>query len=107
MSYIRSTGRVSSAVEQRFCKPLVGSSILSPGTNKVRLVCNFRDRFYVAARRECSPLFPAFPKVSRLLHATRARQRDRAVLAHATLEPPDGNRSRWKRMAAAGQAARE
>jgi hypothetical protein len=24
--------RVSSAVEQRFCKPLVGSSILSPGT---------------------------------------------------------------------------
>jgi hypothetical protein len=29
-----SKGRVSSAVEQRFCKPLVGSSILSPGTNK-------------------------------------------------------------------------
>jgi hypothetical protein len=28
--------RVSSAVEQRFCKPLVGSSILSPGTNKIR-----------------------------------------------------------------------
>jgi hypothetical protein len=27
--------RVSSAVEQRFCKPLVGSSILSPGTNKI------------------------------------------------------------------------
>jgi hypothetical protein len=26
--------RVSSAVEQRFCKPLVGSSILSPGTTK-------------------------------------------------------------------------
>jgi hypothetical protein len=25
--------RVSSAVEQRFCKPLVGSSILSPGTS--------------------------------------------------------------------------
>src|SRR5262249_19632615 len=25
--------RVSSAVEQRFCKPLVGSSNLSPGTN--------------------------------------------------------------------------
>ena len=24
--------RVNSAVEQRFCKPLVGSSILSPGT---------------------------------------------------------------------------
>ena len=31
-----SKGRVSSAVEQRFCKPLVGSSILSPGTNKIR-----------------------------------------------------------------------
>ena len=29
-------GRVSSAVEQRFCKPLVGSSILSPGTNKIK-----------------------------------------------------------------------
>src|ERR1043165_2695414 len=28
--------RVSSAVEQRFCKPLVGSSILSPGTNRIR-----------------------------------------------------------------------
>jgi hypothetical protein len=28
--------RVSSAVEQRFCKPLVGSSILSPGTNKIK-----------------------------------------------------------------------
>jgi hypothetical protein len=28
--------RVSSAVEQRFCKPLVGSSILSPGTNKFK-----------------------------------------------------------------------
>src|ERR1035437_9976469 len=27
--------RVSSAVEQRFCKPLVGSSILTPGTNKI------------------------------------------------------------------------
>src|SRR5215471_17114249 len=26
-------GRVSSVVEQRFCKPLVGSSNLSPGTN--------------------------------------------------------------------------
>jgi hypothetical protein len=26
--------RVSSAVEQRFCKPLVGSSILSPGTRE-------------------------------------------------------------------------
>jgi hypothetical protein len=25
--------RVSSVVEQRFCKPLVGSSNLSPGTN--------------------------------------------------------------------------
>ena len=29
------SSRVSSAVEQRFCKPLVGSSILSPGTNKI------------------------------------------------------------------------
>jgi hypothetical protein len=27
--------RVSSVVEQRFCKPLVGSSNLSPGTNKI------------------------------------------------------------------------
>ena len=32
-SSLRSS-RVSSAVEQRFCKPLVGSSILSPGTRK-------------------------------------------------------------------------
>jgi hypothetical protein len=30
--------RVSSEVEQRFCKPLVGSSILSPGTNDI---CDF------------------------------------------------------------------
>ena len=28
-------GRVSSAVEQRFCKPKVGSSILSPGTIQI------------------------------------------------------------------------
>jgi hypothetical protein len=27
--------RVSSVVEQRFCKPLVGSSNLSPGTNPI------------------------------------------------------------------------
>ena len=27
--------RVSSVVEQRFCKPLVGSSNLSPGTNRL------------------------------------------------------------------------
>ena len=32
----RDLGRVSSAVEQRFCKPLVGSSILSPGTNEIK-----------------------------------------------------------------------
>ena len=35
--------RVSSAVEQRFCKPLVGSSILSPGTNKIRYFSRFRQ----------------------------------------------------------------
>ena len=34
--------RVSSAVEQRFCKPLVGSSILSPGTNKIRHFLHYR-----------------------------------------------------------------
>jgi hypothetical protein len=28
--------RVSSVVEQRFCKPLVGSSNLSPGTSKIK-----------------------------------------------------------------------
>ena len=28
--------RVSSAVEQRFCKPLVGGSSPSPGTNKIK-----------------------------------------------------------------------
>jgi len=28
--------RVSSAVEQRFCKPLVGSSNLSPGTSNIK-----------------------------------------------------------------------
>jgi hypothetical protein len=33
------SSRVSSAVEQRFCKPLVGSSILSPGTNKIKDLC--------------------------------------------------------------------
>jgi hypothetical protein len=33
--------RVSSAVEQRFCKPLVGSSILSPGTNEIKYLCDF------------------------------------------------------------------
>ena len=37
-------GRVSSAVEQRFCKPLVGSSILSPGTNKIRYTHVFVER---------------------------------------------------------------
>jgi hypothetical protein len=46
--------RVSSAVEQRFCKPLVGSSILSPGTNKIRHFCNFARRNRVAACRWCS-----------------------------------------------------
>ena len=30
------TCRVSSAVEQRFCKPLVGGSIPSPGTNEIK-----------------------------------------------------------------------
>jgi hypothetical protein len=34
--------RVSSAVEQRFCKPLVGSSILSPGTTKIGHLSRFR-----------------------------------------------------------------
>jgi hypothetical protein len=33
--------RVSSVVEQRFCKPLVGSSNLSPGTNKIRHVSRY------------------------------------------------------------------
>ena len=37
-------GRVSSAVEQRFCKPLVGSSILSPGTNQIRHFYHFAAR---------------------------------------------------------------
>jgi hypothetical protein len=32
----RSLCRFSSAVEQRFCKPLVGSSILSTGTNEIK-----------------------------------------------------------------------
>src|SRR5947208_2198865 len=36
--------RVSSVVEQRFCKPLVGSSNLSPGTNKSKSYGGFRDR---------------------------------------------------------------
>jgi hypothetical protein len=33
--------RVSSAVEQRFCKPLVGSSNLSPGTKKAEEIRAF------------------------------------------------------------------
>src|SRR5215471_8275259 len=33
--------RVSSVVEQRFCKPLVGSSNLSPGTNKSKSHAGF------------------------------------------------------------------
>ena len=34
--------RVSSAVEQRFCKPLVGGSIPSPGTSKTRHLAHYR-----------------------------------------------------------------
>jgi hypothetical protein len=33
--------RVSSVVEQRFCKPLVGSSNLSPGTKQSNLLRQF------------------------------------------------------------------
>jgi hypothetical protein len=33
--------RFSSAVEQRFCKPKVGSSILSTGTNKIKHLVHF------------------------------------------------------------------
>jgi hypothetical protein len=35
VAILSSNSRVSSVVEQRFCKPLVGSSILSPGTNEI------------------------------------------------------------------------
>ena len=34
--------RVSSAVEQRFCKPLVGGSSPSPGTNEIKYLSPFR-----------------------------------------------------------------
>ena len=34
--------------EQRFCKPLVGSSILSPGTNKIKYLVPFPLVEYVA-----------------------------------------------------------
>ena len=46
--------RVSSAVEQRFCKPLVGSSILSPGTNKIRHFSEFWLSILVAPCRSRS-----------------------------------------------------
>ena len=45
--------RVSSAVEQRFCKPLVGSSILSPGTVRSGASCKV---IFPAAREGRSPL---------------------------------------------------
>jgi hypothetical protein len=35
--YIDAGCRLSSAVEQRFCKPKVGSSILSAGTNSTNM----------------------------------------------------------------------
>jgi hypothetical protein len=38
--------RVSSVVEQRFCKPLVGSSNLSPGTSKNRHLAPFFCRLH-------------------------------------------------------------
>src|SRR5262245_37680118 len=40
--------RVSSVVEQRFCKPLVGSSNLSPGTNKIKCLAQIRIGLHVA-----------------------------------------------------------
>jgi hypothetical protein len=46
--------RVSSAVEQRFCKPLVGSSILSPGTS-------FRHPCGSQVARASSPSTSTFP----------------------------------------------
>jgi hypothetical protein len=36
---IQRLSRFSSAVEQRFCKPKVGSSILSTGTSKIKGLC--------------------------------------------------------------------
>jgi hypothetical protein len=42
--------RLSSAVEQRFCKPKVGSSILSAGTTKTLLFCRISCGFYAAAK---------------------------------------------------------
>jgi hypothetical protein len=85
---------IVSTLNTRLGKPLVGSSILSPGTSKIRHFCNFHGRFHVAACHKRSPLFPAFPKVSRRLHATCSQQR--RIIRH-------GIRSRRKRMAAARQ----
>ena len=82
-SVTRSTSRVSSAVEQRFCKPLVGSSILSPGTTSPRVQNGNQRRSATHAvwprprRRRVAPsrrLDPALPAHSVLCSAPHSLQ---------------------------------
>src|SRR6185312_9399667 len=57
-------GRVSSAVEQRFCKPLVGGSIPSPGTIRPPPYLSKIIQFADAALFQKT--FPAVPDCARL-----------------------------------------
>src|SRR5262249_29455415 len=50
--------RVSSAVEQRFCKPLVGSSILSPGTSAIKGLAQSAKRFPSQFELDIAPFRP-------------------------------------------------
>ncbi len=65
--------RVSSAVEQRFCKPLVGGSSPSPGTNKINNLTHFVPAPSCRACRIYSRLVSMLPNRCRQLHATRSR----------------------------------
>ena len=71
LQYRRS--RVSSAVEQRFCKPKVGGSIPSPGTKEIKGLASAGLFFMSHCVATCSPLIPTIFSRCQSLLATRLR----------------------------------
>src|SRR3954468_24946506 len=81
---IASARRLSSAVEQRFCKPKVGGSIPSAGTNENSTLARF-----------CSPVNPLHPAQNALSgYVGLLVGRARTTARRAIVSEPG---SRWRR----------
>ena len=92
--------RVSSAVEQRFCKPLVGSSILSPGTSEIKLGGIQRRKSYQKRDGEaCGKIANGFEKNSapRLAELDPGQQRrvESAQIGEPSARSSTAKRPRW------------